>query len=109
MLSCVTNIRTKRKPGTNPALIHTKHTKGYLLPDPPTDLRQEMTMAAPQIVSIVYGIVNPMRLSPKIRQAPPIRPITKTKIRNPMMVPTKREVLPFAFSISLDIALILFL
>ena len=108
VLSCVLNIRTKRKPGTNPALTHKTH-KGYLLPDPPIDLRQEITMAAPSIVLIVYGMANPIRFNPKIRIAPPITPTTKTKNRMPMIVPTKRAVFPFAFLINPISALILFL
>ena len=108
VLSCVLNIRTKRKPGTNPALTHKTH-KGYLLLDPPIDLRQEITMAAPDSVSTVYGMANPIRFRPKIRQAPPISPTTKAKTRSPIMVPTKKTVdLPFVFSINLDIALMLF-
>ena len=107
VLSCVLNIRTKRKPGTNPALTHKTH-KGYLLLDPPIDLRQEMTMAAPKIVLIVYGIPNPIRFSPKIRIDPAIAPITIAKVKIPRRVPTRRALLPFAFSISPINALMLF-
>ena len=107
VLSCVLNIRTKRKPGTNPALTHKTH-KGYLLLDPPIDLRQEMTMAAPKIVLIVYGIPNPIRFRPKIRIDPAIAPITIAKVKIPRRVPTRRALLPFAFSISPINALILF-
>lgn len=158
----MTNIRTKRKPGTNPALIHTKHTISLLLdlllqkeviispsgryvdhsppffchlvglsysvrevlfsdmgickfhllyclvPDP-IDLRQEMTMAAPQIVSIVYGIANPIRLSPKIKMDPTIPATARIAIKRIRTVPIIRPMLPFTLSISLDIALMFFL
>ena len=98
----------KKKAGDQPG-SHTKHTKGYLDPDPPIDLRQEITMAAPSIVLIVYGMANPIKFNPKIRIDPPITPTTKTKNRMPMIVPTKRAGLPFAFSINPISALILFL
>jgi hypothetical protein len=103
-----TNIRSKREPGINPALTHTKHTKGYLLPDP-IDLKQEMTMAAPIIVFIVYGMANPIRFRPKIRIAPATIPIKKAKAKPPMIVPTKRAGLPFDFPNIFAIALMFLL
>ena len=107
VLSCVLNIRTKRKPGTNPALTHKTH-KGYLLLDPPIDLRQEMTMAAPKIVFTVYGMVNPIRFRPRIRIDPLIITITATAMRIKMMTPTMRAGLPFAFPNTFASALMLF-
>ncbi len=66
-----------------------------------------MTRAAPSIVLIVYGMANPIKFRPKIRIAPPMTPATKTKVKMPMMVPAKREGLPFAFPIKSVIALML--
>ena len=67
-----------------------------------------MTMAAPRIVLIVYGMENPSRFRPKIRIDPAIAPITIAKVKIPMRVPTRRALLPFAFSISPINALMLF-
>ena len=67
-----------------------------------------MTMAAPSIVLIVYGMANPIRFSPRIRIDPAIAPITIARVKIPMRVPTRRALLPFAFSISPINALILF-
>ena len=103
----VNKYTDKKKAGDQPG-SHTKHTKGYLLPDP-IDLRQEMMMAAPSIVLIVYGMANPIKFNPKIRIAPPITPTTKAKNIMPMIVPTKRAGLPFAFLINPISELILFL
>ena len=103
----VNKYTDKKKAGDQPG-SHTKHTKGYLLPDP-IDLRQEMMMADPSIVLIVYGMANPIKFNPKIRIAPPITPTTKAKNIMPMIVPTKRAGLPFAFLINPISELILFL
>ena len=65
-------------------------------------------MAAPRIVLIVYGMENPIRFSPKIRIDPAIAPITIAIVKIPRRVPTRRALLPFAFSISPINALILF-
>ena len=67
-----------------------------------------MTMAAPRIVLIVYGMENPIRFRPKIRIDPAIAPITIAKVKIPRRVPTRRALFPFAFSISPINALILF-
>ena len=67
-----------------------------------------MTMAAPKIVFTVYEIPNPIRFRPKIRIDPAIAPITIAKVKIPRRVPTRRALLPFAFSISPINALILF-
>ena len=67
-----------------------------------------MTMAAPKIVFTVYGMANPIRFIPKIRIDPAIAPITIAKVKIPRRVPTRRALLPFAFSISPINALILF-
>ena len=67
-----------------------------------------MTMAAPRIVLIVYGMENPIRFRPKIRIDPAIAPITIATVKIPRRVPTRRALLPFAFSISPINALILF-
>lgn len=67
-----------------------------------------MTMAAPKIVLIVYGIPNPIRFRPKIRIDPAIAPITIARVKIPRRVPTRRALLPFAFSISPINALMLF-
>ena len=67
-----------------------------------------MTMAAPKIVFTVYGTANPIRFIPKIRIDPAIAPITIAKVKIPRRVPTRRALLPFAFSISPINALMLF-
>jgi len=68
-----------------------------------------MTMAAPKIVFISYGIPNPIKFRPKIRIDPMIVTITATAMRIKMMDPTKRAGLPFDFSNIFAIALMLFL
>lgn len=98
---------TQREPGTNPALTHKTH-KCYLLLDPPIDLRQEMMMAAPKIVLIVYGMANPIRFKPRIRIAPTIAPITIAKVKIPMMDPARRALLPFVFPNNFVIASMLY-
>ena len=70
-------------------------------------LRQEMTMAPPAIVFMVYGIPAPIRFSPKIKHAPPISPIAKTRTMSPTMVPTRRDLFPLDFPSNSDIALML--
>ena len=87
-------------------LSHMKHTKCYLLSEP-IDLRQEMTMAAPKIVFIVYGITNPIKFNPKIRIDPAITPTMRTKAKTPITVPAKRTLFPFVFPIRFFIALML--
>ena len=67
-----------------------------------------MMMAAPIIVFIVYGMANPIKFRPKIRIAPAMIPIKKAKAKPPMIVPTKRAGLPFAFPNTFSIALMFF-
>ena len=67
-----------------------------------------MTMAAPKIVLNSYGILNPIKFTPRIKIDPAIAPITIAKVKIPMMVPARRALLPFAFPNTFAIALMFF-
>jgi hypothetical protein len=67
-----------------------------------------MTMAAPKIVLNSYGILNPIKFTPKIRIDPLIVAITATAKMIKTMDPTKRAGLPFAFPNTFAIALMFF-
>ena len=65
-------------------------------------------MAAPKIVLNSYGMLNPIRFTPRIRIDPLIITITATAMRIKMMTPTMRAGLPFAFPNTFASALMLF-
>ena len=64
-------------------------------------------MAAPKIVLNSYGILNPIKFTPKIRIDPLIVAITATAKMIKTMDPTMRAGLPFAFPNTFAIALML--